>query len=99
MSLRKIDIVESVYERLDIPKNECTRIVESLFEIVKEDLGNGNDVLISGFGKWVVRAKKERRGRNPQTGNDLTIDARKTVTFKPSPQLKQALNRPENGER
>lgn len=94
MSLRKSDIVESVYAQLDIPKNECTRIVESLFEIVKEDLGNGNDVLISGFGKWVVRAKKERKGRNPQTGKDLTIDARRTVTFKPSAMLKNALNPP-----
>ncbi len=94
MGLRKSDIVDSVYAQLDIPKNECTRIVESLFEIVKEDLGNGNDVLISGFGKWVVRAKKERKGRNPQTGKDLTIDARRTVTFKPSAMLKNALNRP-----
>ena len=99
MSLRKIDIVESVYERLDIPKQDCIRLVESLFEIVKNDLGNGNDVMISGFGKWVVRAKKERRGRNPRTGANLTIDARRTVTFKPSPMLRDALNGPESADR
>ena len=92
MSLRKIDIVESIYERLEIPKKDCTRIVESLFEIVKDDLGHGNDVKISGFGKWVVRAKRERKGRDPRTGADLVIDARRTVTFKPSPLLRDSLN-------
>ncbi len=92
MSLTKIDIIESVYERLDIPKKDCVGIVESLFEIIKDDLGKGNDVMISGFGKWTVKAKKKRKGRNPQTGKDLTIDARRVVTFKLSSVLKDALN-------
>jgi integration host factor subunit alpha len=92
MSLKKIDIIESVYEQLDIPKKDCIGIVESLFEIIKDDLGKGNDVMISGFGKWMVKAKKKRKGRNPQTGKDLTIDARRVVTFKPSVVIRDKLN-------
>ncbi len=92
MSLTKIDIIESAYEQLDIPKKDCTSIVESLFDLIKEDLGKGHDVMISGFGKWTVKAKKKRRGRNPQTGEVLTIDARRVVTFKPSTVLKDAIN-------
>ncbi len=94
MSLAKIDIVESVYDQLGIPKKDCVNIIESLFEIIKDDLDKGNDVLISGFGKWTVKAKKKRRGRNPQTGEDLVIGARRVVTFKASSVLKEALNPP-----
>jgi integration host factor subunit alpha len=94
MSLTKIDVIESFYDQLGIPKKECASIVESLFEIIKDDLDKGNDVLISGFGKWTVKAKKKRKGRNPQTGEDLTIDARRVVTFKSSSALKEALNPP-----
>lgn len=92
MSLTKIEIIESVYEQLDIPKKDCIRIVESLFEIIKNDLGRGEAVMISGFGRWSVRAKKDRKGRNPKTGELLTIHARKVVTFKPSTVLKDAVN-------
>jgi integration host factor subunit alpha len=92
MSLTKIDIVESIYTHLDIPKRDCVRIVDSLFDLIKDDLGKGKDVMISGFGKWTVKAKKKRRGRNPQTGEDLTIDARRVVTFKPSTVLRDAIN-------
>jgi integration host factor subunit alpha len=92
MSLKKIDIIESVYEQLDIPKKDGIGIVESLFEIIKDDLGKGHYVMISGFGKWMVKAKKKRKGRNPQTGKDLTIDARRIVTFKPSAVLRDKLN-------
>jgi integration host factor subunit alpha len=88
MSLTKIDIIDSVYENLGIPKKECVSIVESVFEIIKDDLYKGNDVMISGFGKWTVKAKKERKGRNPQTGEALMIDARRVVTFKPSSVLR-----------
>ena len=92
MSRTKIDVIESFYEQLGIPKKDCAGIVESLFEIIKDDLAKGNDVLISGFGKWTVKAKKKRKGRNPQTGEDLTIGARRVVTFKSSSALKEALN-------
>ena len=84
MTMRKLDIIESAYEQLGIPKKDCIRIVESLFDIIKDDLGRGKDVKISGFGKWTVKAKKKRKGRNPQTGEALTIDARRVVTFKAS---------------
>jgi len=92
MTMRKIDIIESVYEHLGIPRKDCASIVESLFEIIKDDLGKSNDVMISGFGKWTVKAKKKRKGRNPQTGEDLTIDARKIVAFKASTVLRDAIN-------
>ena len=92
MALTKIDIVESIYTHLDIPKKDCVRIVESLFDLIKDDLRKGKDIKISGFGKWTVKAKKERRGRNPQTGEALTIDARKVVTFKSSNVLRDAIN-------
>jgi len=92
MSLTKIDIIDSIYEKLGIPKKECVSIVESIFEIIKEDLDQGNDVMISGFGKWSVKVKKKRKGRNPQTGESLMIDARKVVTFKPSQVLRAAVN-------
>jgi integration host factor subunit alpha len=92
MSLTKIGIIESVYEHLDIPRKDSIRVVEGLFDIIKDDLEEGNDVMISGFGKWTVKAKKERRGRNPQTGQDLTIDARRVITFKPSNVLRDAVN-------
>jgi integration host factor subunit alpha len=92
MSLTKVDIIDSIYEKIGIPKKECVRIVESVFEIIKDDLDRGNDVMISGFGKWTVKTKKKRKGRNPQTGKELMIDARKVVTFRPSQVLKGTVN-------
>ena len=92
MAMTKIDIVESIFTHLDIPKKDCVRIVESLFNLIKADLGKGNDVMISGFGKWTVKSKKKRRGRNPQTGEELMLDARRVVTFKSSTVLRGAIN-------
>jgi integration host factor subunit alpha len=92
MSLTKIEIIESVYEHPGIPKKDCVRIIESVFEIIKDELDKGKAVKISGFGKWTVKSKKKRNGRNPQTGEALTIDARKVITFKPSNVLKNAVN-------
>jgi integration host factor subunit alpha len=92
MSLTKIDITEAIREKFGIPKKDCVRIVESLFEIIKDDLDKWNTVMISGFGKWTVKAKKARKGRNPQSGADLTIAARRVVTFKPSNVLRNAVN-------
>jgi integration host factor subunit alpha len=91
MSMNKIDITESIREKFGMPKKECVKIVESLFDIIKADLNNGNDVMISGFGKWTVKAKKERKGRNPKTGKAMTINARKVVTFKPSNVLRKVF--------
>jgi integration host factor subunit alpha len=92
MSLTKIDITNSIREQFGIPKKECAGIVESLFDIIKDDLDKGNDVMISGFGKWTVKAKKARKGRNPKTGKAMTIDARKVVTFKSSYVLRNVVN-------
>lgn len=92
MSLTKIDIIESVREKLGIPKKDCISIVESLFDIIKSEFAKGKEVKISGFGKWTVLKKKKRKGRNPQTGESLIIDARKVVTFKPSAVLRKKVN-------
>ncbi|MFH1026207.1 MAG: integration host factor subunit alpha [Nitrospirota bacterium] len=92
MSLTKIDITDAIYAKFGIPKNDFTRIVESLFYIIKDDLDKWNPVMISGFGKWTVKAKKARKGRNPKTGKEMTIAARRVVTFKPSNVLRDAVN-------
>ena len=92
MSMTKIDITESIREKLGIQKKDSLHLVESVFDIIKDDLDKGNDVMISGFGKWTVKAKKARKGRNPKTGEAMTIAARKVVTFKPSNVLRDAVN-------
>jgi integration host factor subunit alpha len=92
MALNKIDLVNMLNEQLGIPMKESGSIVESVFAIIKDELSQGNEVLVSSFGKWKAKAKKERRGRNPQTGDALTIDARRVVTFKPSTILRDSIN-------
>jgi integration host factor subunit alpha len=92
MTLTKIEIVNMLNEQIGIPKVECIRIVESFFDIIKSELEKGSPVMVSGFGKWTVKAKKARVGRNPKTGENVTIDARKVVTFRPSPVLRDDLN-------
>ena len=92
MSLTKIDIVNSIYDQLGISRKDCVDIVESIFEIIKDELDKGNPFKISGFGKWTVKAKKKRRGRNPRTGEELMIDAKRVVTFKPSAVLRNTVN-------
>lgn len=91
--MTKADLVEAVYGRLDgCSKKESSEIVETVFETMKETLGRGDKIKISGFGNFVVRDKKSRIGRNPQTGEEITISARRVLTFKPSQVLKNALN-------
>jgi len=92
MAITKIEIINMLYEHIGIPKAGCTSIVESFFDIIKSELEKGNPVMVSGFGKWTVKAKKARKGRNPQSGADLTIAARRVVTFKPSNVLRDAVN-------
>jgi len=75
-----------------VPKTKSTQVVESLMEIIKKTLENGEDVLISGFGKFCVKEKMQRKGRNPQTGNDLMLGERRVVTFKCSGRLKNKIN-------
>ena len=92
MTLTKADLIDSINENLSLPRHECSRLVESLLEIIKKALESGEDVLISGFGKFCVKDKRKRRGRNPATGEDLMLEARRVVTFKWSGKLKEKLN-------
>jgi len=92
MALTKIEMVKMLCDQLNISKKECTDLVESFLEIIKAELEKSNTVKISGFGNWVVRSKKERPGRNPQTGEKMTLEARKVLTFKTSKKLVCAMN-------
>jgi integration host factor subunit alpha len=81
-----------IYSGLGMSKQECANVVDSVFEIMKDELSKGNDVMISGFGKWVVKKKTARVGRNPKTGEQMPIDARTVVTFKSSDKLRSEIN-------
>ena len=91
MALTKNDIVSSVHD-LGFTKKKSVEIIESLLEIIKGTLEKNEDVLISGFGKFCVKQKKQRRGRNPATGDDLMLKERKVVTFKCSGKLRDKIN-------
>ncbi len=91
MALTKNDIVTKVHE-MGFTKKKSIDVIESLLEIIKSELEDGEDVLISGFGKFCVKEKKKRRGRNPATGEDLILRKRKVVTFKCSGKLRQKIN-------
>jgi integration host factor subunit alpha len=91
--MTKSEISQAVYERLGgFSKKESADLVDLIFETMKETLGRGEKIKISGFGNFVLRDKRERQGRNPQTGDPIVIDARRVLTFKPSQILKQSLN-------
>ena len=91
--MTKADIVEKVYQALgSFSKKDASEVVEAVFETIKETLEEGEKIKISGFGNFVVRQKKERTGRNPQTGEEIKIAPRKVLTFKPSQVLKNAIN-------
>ncbi len=92
MTLTKAQIVEIIAEQNGFAKNKSVQIVEHLLEIIKRSLESGDDVLISGFGKFCVKTKGQRRGRNPATGSDLMLSARKVVTFKCSGKLREKIN-------
>ena len=91
MALTKSDIVAKVHE-LGFTKKKAVDTVESLLEIIKSTLAQGDDVLVSGFGKFCIKDKKQRRGRNPATGSDLILRERKVVTFKCSGKLRNRIN-------
>jgi integration host factor subunit alpha len=91
--MTKADIIENVYERVGgYSKKEAADIVEAVFDTLKRTLESGEKIKLSGFGNFVVRDKKSRIGRNPQTGEEITISSRRVLTFKPSQVLKNALN-------
>lgn len=91
MALTKNDIIEKV-NALGFSKKKSVEIIEVLLEIMKNSLANGEDVLISGFGKFCIKDKESRRGRNPATGEDLTLSERRVVTFKCSGKLRDCVN-------
>ena len=92
MTVTKVHIINSVSNHLDLSKTKSAQVVESLLDIIKETLESGEDVLISGFGKFCVKEKGKRRGRNPHTGEDLMLAERRVVRFMCSPVLKGKVN-------
>jgi len=95
MAITKAEIVQFVCEKTGLSRQESAGIVDQLFELLKETLEKGERIKISGFGNFIVREKRPRRGRNPQTGEEMMISARRVLTFKPSPVLRKALSRQE----
>lgn len=91
-TMTKADIVEKVYDKIGFSKKEASDLVELVFETIKNELHQGEKIKISGFGNFVVSQKHERVGRNPQTGDQIMISARKKLTFKPSQVLRAMLN-------
>jgi integration host factor subunit alpha len=92
MTLTKAKIVDAVHNELGFPKNRSAELIEILLEQIKNTLGKNEDVLISGFGKFCVKKKKERRGRNPATGSDMMLEQRCVVTFRCSHLLREKIN-------
>ena len=92
MALRKAKLVETIKNQTGFPKNKSSEIVETVLEIIKRSLESGEDVMISGFGKFCVKEKKERKGRNPATGEAMMLKPRKVVTFKCSGKLRDKIN-------
>ena len=94
MALTKADIIESVHQQLGFPQKKSAELVEQLIETIKSNLASGEDVLVSGFGKFSVNDKKERKGMNPATGDSLMLRTRRGVTFKCSGKLGRRVNGP-----
>ena len=92
MTLTKAEIIQSVYQKHDLTKAQATDAVETFLRIAKDCMIKGDDLLISGFGKFNVKKKNARRGRNPQTGQELILEARAVVTFKPSGILRERIS-------
>ena len=92
MTLTKAQIVESIQNKIGFPRNKSYELLETFLEIIKSSLQSGEDVMISGFGKFCVKEKNERKGRNPATGDAMMLDPRKVVTFKCSGKLRDKIN-------
>jgi integration host factor subunit alpha len=93
MTITRAHLIESISRQAELPRGQCSQLLESLLKIIMKTLESGEDVLITGFGKFWVKEKKERKGRNPATGQDLTLRPRRVVTFQHSPVLKGKLNK------
>ena len=93
MTFTKAEMIKSIQNQFGLSQNKSTDIFDSFLEIIKASLENGEDVMISGFGKFCVNGKNERKGRNPQTGESITLAPRKVVTFRCSRKLKDSVNK------
>ena len=92
MALTKEKIINNIFDELGLSKSKSRKVIEAMLELAKENLISGDNLLISGFGKFVVKQKRPRRGRNPQTKEDLQLRARKVVVFKTSGVLRHQIN-------
>src|SRR6476661_351894 len=90
--MTKADIVEALYEKVGFSKKDAADLVELVFDTIKQTLSQGQKIKISGFGNFVVREKRSRIGRNPQTGESIEITARRVLTFRPSQVLRAEVN-------
>lgn len=99
MALTKEKIIDDVYNHVGLTKTQSRDIVERLFETIKQTLEKGDNILISGFGKFIVKEKAERRGRNPQTTEDLLLRSRRVVVFKTSGVLRNKINQKTKSQR
>ena len=92
MAMTKADIVESIHQKVGFSKKEAADLVELVFDTIKETLAKGDKLKVSGFGNFVIREKRSRIGRNPQTGETIEISARRVLTFRPSQVLRAEVN-------
>ena len=92
MTLKKADLIDSMYNQVGLPRTKSAQVIDSLLEIIKKSLEDGEDVLVSGFGKFCVKEKGKRRGRNPHTGEDLMLGERRVTTFRCSGRLREKMN-------
>ncbi len=90
--MTKADMIETIYEEIGLSKRDSAKITENMLDIIKETLENGENVKLSGFGSFNIRDKRARRGRNPQTGEEITISSRRVLTFKSSNVFRDKLN-------
>ncbi len=98
MTMTKEDIIRIICEKMGFASKESTEIVDQVFEILKETLEGGEKIKISEFGTFVVNQKQARKGRNPKTGEEMVISARRVVTFKPSNVLRKVMNQADGSE-
>jgi len=92
MNITRTELTESLYSKVGLSKKLCAQVIESLLEIIKKSLESGEDVLISRFGKFYLKEKRERKGRNPATGEDILLGSRRVVNFKCSNVLREKIN-------
>ena len=97
MAMTKAELFSVISDKCSLPRLESAQIVEHVFQILKETLEKGEKVKISGFGNFSIREKRPRKGRNPQTGEAVTISGRRVLTFKPSAILRKAVNGENHG--